>query len=293
MLSRRSDLPLERDALNRFLPWLIAFMVFMAVLALAGVMVFNGLASRWDAGVSATMTVQIPPSDDDAADDRKVAAVLELLRAMPDVATAEAMPPAQVMALLEPWLGTGEVFEGLPVPRLIDVELVAGTALDAELLRGRLAVAVAGVAVDDHGVWLDRLVRLVRAVEGLAAAVLVLMAVATAGTVVFTTRTSLAVHQEVIELLHLMGAHDSYIARQFATRALYLGLRGGIIGLVLGVPTLIGLDSLAARLEGGMLPELSLGFGQWLLIAALPLAVGLVAMVTARLTVTRSLAGML
>ena len=35
MFTRRSDLPLDKDALSRFLPWLIAFMVFLAVLAMA------------------------------------------------------------------------------------------------------------------------------------------------------------------------------------------------------------------------------------------------------------------
>ena len=41
MFARRSDLPLDKDALSRFLPWLIAFMVFLAVMAMAGVLVLN------------------------------------------------------------------------------------------------------------------------------------------------------------------------------------------------------------------------------------------------------------
>ena len=38
LFERRSDLPLERDASRRFLPWLVALNVFLAVLALAGLM---------------------------------------------------------------------------------------------------------------------------------------------------------------------------------------------------------------------------------------------------------------
>jgi cell division transport system permease protein len=53
----RSDLPLDRDQLSRFLPWLIAFMVFLSVMAVAGMLVLNATASKWDRGVRGTMTV--------------------------------------------------------------------------------------------------------------------------------------------------------------------------------------------------------------------------------------------
>ena len=62
MFTRRSDLPLDKDALSRFLPWLIAFMVFLAILAMAGMLVLNATASRWDQGIRGTLTVQVMPA---------------------------------------------------------------------------------------------------------------------------------------------------------------------------------------------------------------------------------------
>ncbi len=292
MLSRRTDLPLDRDALSRYLPWLIAFMVYMAALALAGMLVLGTLARYWDAGVSGTMTVQIPPTGSAADDDKRVAAAVQLLLGEPAVAHAEPITEGRLMALLEPWLGTSEVGADLPLPRLVDVELKPGSKLDVKGLAKRLAAAVPGAAVDDHRIWLERLVRLVRSVEVLAAAVLALMGSATVGTVVFTTRTGLAIHQDVIEVLHLIGAHDGYIARQFAHRALILGLRGGLIGLVLAVPTLLAIGTLARRMEAGMMPNLTLAPTHWLAIVCLPLVAAAIAMLTARLTVTRTLARM-
>ncbi len=153
--------------------------------------------------------------------------------------------------------------------------------------------AVPGTTVEDHGVWLDKLVRLLRTVEILASLVLLLIGSATVGTVVFTTRTGLAIHQEAIEVLHLIGAQDSYVAKQFATRALILGLRGGIIGLVLAVPTLMGIGALAARMEAGLLPDFTLAPSHWAAMVCLPLAVAVIAMLTARLTVMKTLAEML
>lgn len=292
MFARRSDLPLDRDALARYLPWIIAFMVYLASLALAGVLILDDLAGRWDKGVSATLTVQIPATDDAANDARLTAAVVEKLRAVPDVVSAEAVGREQIMALLEPWLGSVAADEDLPLPHLIDVQLSPGGRIDAEALSRRLARIAPGAMVDDHGVWLNRLLRLLHAVEALATGILLLMGLATAGTVVFTTRTGLAIHQDVIEVLHLIGARDAYVARQFGQRALTLGLRGGLFGLALAVPTLLGVGSLAGRIEAGLLPALSLAPLHWAALCVLPPAAAVIAMLTARFTVIRTLSRM-
>lgn len=294
MLTRRTDLPLESDSLSRFLPWLIAFMVFLAVMALAGVMALNATASRWNKGISGALTVQITPLETDAGkEDMRLQAALTVLRATPGVADAELINDAEIMALLEPWLGSLGKAEDLPLPHLIDVKLDDGANLDTAALTERLETAASGASVDDHRVWLNRLINLIRTVEGLAAAVLALIGLSTVGTVVFTTRTGLAIHREAIEVLHHIGAQDSYIAEQFATRALVLGLRGGGIGLALAVPSLLGIGYLATQMEAGLLPDFSLSVLHWAILAGLPPAVAAIAMLTAHYTVTKTLIRMI
>ncbi len=295
MFSRRSDLPLDRDSLSRFLPWLIAFMVYLASLAMAGVMVLNSTAERWDKGMNSTLTVQIPPapSKDTASNSKRVGMALSILRSTPGVVQAKEIDENTIMTLLEPWLGNSAVGADLPLPRLIDVEINTGLEIDMDALSRRLTTAVPGAAVDDHRVWLERMINLIRSVEMLAGAVLALIALATVGTVVFTTRTGLAIHQEAIEVLHLIGARDIYVARQFAGRALALGLRGGAIGLALAIPSLFGIGKLARRMDAGVLPDFTMSMGNWAVVALLPLVVALIAMFTARQTVLRNLSKML
>ncbi len=137
MLAHRSDLPLDRDALSRFLPWLIAFMVYLACLALAGMLILGAMAERWDAGVSGTLTVQIIPSESPAAapkEARRIEAALKILRTTPGIAGAEVIGEGRIMALLEPWLGSIGGSGDLPLPRLIDVELKAGAEVDTAAL---------------------------------------------------------------------------------------------------------------------------------------------------------------
>jgi len=300
MMARRSDLPLNRDAISRFLPWLIAFMVYLAVLAVAGTLALGAVAARWDSGMGGTLTVQIVPSAKPAknesakagTDRERVGTALEILRATPGVAKAESIDDGRIMALLEPWLGSTGFGDDLPIPRLIDVEKEPGANLDTLTLSKRLADAVPGATIDDHRVWLDRLIRLIQTVKALGVSVVILIGFAAIGTVVFATRTGLAIHQDVIEVLHMIGAHDSYIARQFAGHAFTLGLRGGLLGLLLAVPTLLGIGSLASQTEFGPVPELSLAPVQWASLVVLPALAAIIAMLTARITVTRTLARM-
>ena len=294
MFSRCIDFPLYKDSLSRFLPWLIAFMVFLAALAQAGLFGLDDLARRWDSGMAATMTVQIPADSDagEAANARRLQSALNLLRETPGVVSTQVIAHDKVLELLSPWLGQVTAAD-VPLPRLIDVETSTDVKVDARVLQQKLGQTLPGVQVDDHGVWLARLIDMVRTLEALAGAVLGLILFAVAATVMFTTRTGLTVHAEAIEVLHLTGAHDRYIAKQFASRAMSLGLKGGLYGLGLAVPTLFALGYMAGRMEAGMLPEMSLPLVGWISLALLPALSALVASLTARITVMRNLRRML
>lgn len=294
MFSRRTDLPLDKDALSRFLPWLIAFMVFLAAMAQSGLIALDELARRWDTGMAATLTVQIPadPNGTEADNARRLQRAMNLISQTRGVVSAEVVSEDKVLALLSPWLGQVNATD-VPLPRLIDVETDPDIGLDIRVLEQSLTRSIKGAQVDDHGIWLARLIQMVRSLEAFAASVLGLILLAATGTVVFTTRTGLTVHREAIEVLHLTGAQDSYIAKQFAGRAWAMGLKGGLIGIALAVPTLIFLGYVADRLEAGMLPDMSMPMAGWIALGVLPLAAGLVAGLTARITVMRTLKRMI
>lgn len=295
MLGRRSDLPLKGDATSRFLPWLVALMVYLSAVAVAGAFVLGGLVSRWDHDVAGTLTVQVAPVPGEAGEmltDERVRQAVDLLRRTSGVKAARALDKQQIIALLEPWLGSAEVVRDLPLPRLIDVSVDSDARMDLGDLADRLGNAVPGASLDDHRVWLSRLINLSLTTQWVTIGIVVVIGGVTSATVVYATRTGMAVHKGVIEVLHLIGAHDDYIARQFADRAFSLGFSGGLLGLALAVPTLGAIGWAARRVEGGFLPSLSLPILGWVVIALLPLAAAGLSMYTARLTVHGTLARM-
>jgi cell division transport system permease protein len=288
---RRLDLPTDGDGSGRFLPWIIGLMVYLAALALAGMMALQGAIERWDSALAGTLTVQLP-----AGAGRELDAALALLRATPGVTRAEPLDAAANAALLERWLGPGLAANELRLPILIDLRVDPARPLDHAALAQRLAAVAPTARLDDRHGWLDRLYDIALTIELIAGAIVILVTAAAVMSIVFATRTGLAIHHGTVEVLHLIGARDTFIAAQFQWPALRLGLRGGLIGLVPAVLTLLALG----QVTGGMtppsslstLPGLTLAPWHWIVLLMLPVAAGCTALITARATVLRALARM-
>ena len=281
-------LPLGGDASSRCGPWIVGAIVYIASIAMAGAMMLSSAGPAWQSELAGKLTIQVMPQGADT--DAAVARILGVLRARPDIVEAEALDEAAMRALLSPWLGNDVDLSALPVPGLIDARIARGQKIDTEALAARLAAEVPGTTVDDHGLWLEDLALFADALEAIGYLIVALVGATAIVTVVFATRAGLAVHEDVIEILHLVGAQDRYIARQFQIHVRTLALTGGVIGFVLAVATIIVLSRFAPIVEGIIVPEMTLSPLQWLALAGLPLVAVAIGMATAHVTVMRALA---
>ncbi|MEJ0070858.1 MAG: hypothetical protein WDO24_21390 [Pseudomonadota bacterium] len=155
-LTARNDLPLRGDDTGRFLPWVVAVMVFLGTLALAAALAVGAAASRWQHDLSGSATVQIAALDPRGGGnlDSRVATALDLLRRTPGIRQADPISQEAAAALLTPWLGDIATLGDLPMPRLIDVSFDLHQVDTAELGRA-LAAAVPGASFDDHRRWVE------------------------------------------------------------------------------------------------------------------------------------------
>ncbi len=276
---------------GRLLPWVIAVMVFLAGLAMLTALGLQMTANTWHRGLAKSMTVQVI-NPDKAARDKEVAAALAVLRAAPGVAGAREETGDEVAALLEPWLGKGNVGPDLPIPALIDVTLADAPPVDMAALRAGLTKAAPSARLDAHERWLADLLVLMRIVQWAGAVIVGLVGLATVAIIVFATRAGLATHRETVEIVHMMGARDGTIAGAFQWRFLWVGVKGAILGLLFLAAGLGAAYLVNQRLEGALLPQLMPAPEVLASLLVLPVIAGILTMLTARFAVMRALADM-
>jgi cell division transport system permease protein len=280
---------IERDRERRWIAGVIGTLSLLATLALGLALSLSTAGSQWRAEFEGILTVEIPADDDDSRQAAKIAAALAMLRAEPGIERAEPLGRARAQALLAPWLGAAAV-EGLPLPALIDARLRKGARLDLPALQIKLEAAAPGARADDHARWLAGFLALARAAGIVAFVVTAAVALAAAGAVGFATRAGLAMHRDAVDLLHLVGAEDRYIARQFALAALRLALAGSALGTG-GGAAVLALAHWTATASGALaFPLPALDILGWAAIGLVPLGATGVAAASAYGTVMRALA---
>jgi cell division transport system permease protein len=213
----------------RALIGVVAIMTFLASLTIGAVALVRAAALEWQSGVAREMTVQIRPA---AGRDMEmdVAKATTIARAFPGVSDVKPYSREESTRLLEPWLGSGLQFEDLPIPRIVVLRIAPGAVPDISELRKSLTEQIPTASLDDHRGFVARMRAMSDAVLLLGIAVLVLVLLATVLSVTFATRAAMATNRHVIEVLHLIGAKDSFIASRFQRHFLQLGFKGGLLG---------------------------------------------------------------
>ena len=227
----RFETPLvPRNSISgRALVAVVAIMTFLASLTTGAAVLISKAAGEWQSDIAREVTIQIVPApgrDLDAAVDKAAS----VARAVTGIVEVRPYSRDESTKLLEPWLGSGLSLNELPVPRLIVVKLATDATPDLAQLRRMLADQVPGAVLDDHRGWIDRMRAMAGSAVVLGLCILVLMFAATILSVTFATRGAMATNKAVIEVLHFVGAKNSFIAGHFQHHFLILGLQGGAIG---------------------------------------------------------------
>src|SRR5438094_6959522 len=234
---------------GRALVAVVAIMTFLASITTGTVGLVRASAAEWQSEVGSEITIQVRPQ---AGRDieRDVAAAADAMRAEPGIVEIRPFSKEESAKLLEPWLGTGLSLDQLPVPRVIVARVQPGTTLDLVGLRARVTKIAPTASVDDHRAWIERMRSMTGATVFAGIGILVLVIAATIISVSFATRGAMAANRPIVEVLHFVGAGDTYIANHFLRHFLRLGLEGGVIG---GGAAMLGFgfsESIAAWFSG-------------------------------------------
>lgn len=284
----RELIPLSRNDPSRFLMWIFAFIIYLTILSLTTLLVFENALNRWNSNDTLSLTIQLMPVQDVEFEEQidKVKNILEEFDGIKDIYILSTL---ENLALIKPWIETQMIPSDVPLPRLIDVQFKDGSGLSAKTLTLKLNNSISNFHVIDSKQLINNVMDTNQSIRLLAVAFVILISLTAVVSVFFCTRLGFSIHKNVIELLHLIGARDSYLAAQFQRQAIILGLRGSILGCTFSVATLYGTWHVVTHLNASVFPSNLLPYWKWLMLTVVPIITIIIAGITARLTVVKEL----
>lgn len=282
---------LPQGRLTGPMPWVIAIMMFLTVLAAAAGMALNSAATSLVEEVSGRVTVQIAEADPQSR-GQAVRRIVELLEQNDQIGTVNIVSDADLAAQLAPWLGDDLKIADVPLPALIDADLLAPESARAELLqlldKGVKAIN-SNARVEPHADYLAPLASLVGAIGFLAFAVVALMAFATGAVVILAARGAHATHRGTIDIMHMLGATDAQVVKLFQRRMMLDALFGGVVGYCAAMLVIILVGRSMEAVASDLIGSISLPGVAWFVLPLLPVAGVAVASFAARITLRRAL----
>jgi len=293
--SRRFDIALENAQGTGFLALLVGLMCFLVMIAVSASFALSAMSERWSSGLENKITIEIPAetANGDPRDKKTLTALSEQVQAMlaeiPNIKSIEPLSDADVSELVKPWLGEDLPLSDIPLPALISIETHNSDDANLDSLAVKLKNISGNIRLDTHEDWLLHLLRFTKTLQLTTFLISLIVGITTIIAIAGAVKARLAVLGEQIELLHLIGATDRYIAKQFQTYSFFVSLKGSIIGaLVCGV-FLLFIGMLFGDMAANLLPDFHLSFRQVMLLCCVPIIISFFAMMTARHTVMSAL----
>ncbi|WP_018148879.1 cell division protein FtsX [Henriciella marina] len=286
MTLRMNPLLPESDAREAALFFVVAALCFLAVLATLTARGTYTAAEAWTAQVEGEMTVRVSDTDRRGAE-----AAATLIADLPDVDRAHVLTEDELDDLLSPSFGPGGIPDGIPLPLLIAVDTSGDAIALADLINERLAAAGIEGRAEAHSAYAAEVRRALATLRVAAIGMVLLLTMTAISVIAFATHAALLARKDIVDVLHLAGAEDRFIARLFERRFWLLGLKAGAAGSLaaLAVTAMIVFSAQSSSVPSELLPKLSLDYWDITILAVAPIAGALAARIAARLTVRHSL----
>lgn len=283
----RTDIHFSGDDAHAFLPWVVGIMAWIATLMLCFGISVGGWISDRGGSYANNFTVNIPSTMDDLP--ARALKAIELLERVPGIRGVKQESEESLRGLLKPWLGSHEAVDALPLPIVIEVAVEENAEIDTDALQKNLSRIAPGTELDTHEQWMANFMQFSAAVRSIMGLLAGLVIAGLGLMIAFMCRASLKLHARTVNLLHSIGAEDTYIARQFQREACTITLLGTLPGCLMAGVFYWLTGVYVASLQSTLLPAFAMHLLHLLLVALMPLACTAVAWWAARISVLKQL----
>lgn len=286
---KRRETPLlpVSDAREAALFFVVGALCFLAALAALTTRGTYKAAEAWGAQIEGDLTVIMRDTDRGTAQE-----AANRVSNFANVFEARLLSPAEVEELLEPSLGPGGLPEGLPVPILMVVQADTAVGDPTEAIEGVLDDLLIDGDVAGNAGYADNVRGALSVLRLVALSIVALLSATAVAVIAFATHAALLARRDIVDVLHLSGAEDRFIAGLFERRFWILALQagmGGAIAALMVTALIVFTGSSSQGVEAQLLPRLSLDFWDIFILLVTPVMAGLAARLAARITVLASL----
>ncbi|ESQ85945.1 cell division protein [Asticcacaulis sp. AC466] len=276
----------QQDQREIALHYVIGVLCFLACMAALMVMASDRAAHGWSRDIRAEVTVQVRPTGLESG-SIAAAKAAEVLAGVKGVGQVTAIEPEKAKALIKPWLGDA-VIDDLPIPNLVEVSLDPKSPATPRALMDALAAADIDASIDDHSTWLKDIEQSALTIRLISLGIFVVIFSATAAVVGFATRAGLTARANIVEVLALCGASDTFIAERFQWRFARMAFESGLLGAAIAAGVMAVIKATGSSQSFAI--ALPFSWLDLLILIPCPFLVALIGAVTARMVTLRLLA---
>ena len=277
---RQTPLLPRGDAREAALFFVVSALCFLAALSALIAQGTYTAAAAWSAQVEGELSVIVQTPDRALAED-----LADGIQQLNGVIEVNLLSDEEVEALLQPSLGSGVLAGSLALPLLIAVQadvLVGDPSPEITALMASMSIEGEVNAHSGYTAYVREALRLLRFV---AMAAVTLLAATAIAVIAFATKAALLARRDIVDVLHLSGADDVYIAQLFEKRFWVLAVQAGIGGAVAALAASAAIVFFFAETDGiaaQLLPQPDLNRWNIAILLATPIVAGIVARSAAR-----------
>lgn len=290
----KTDIAFKSDINKGFLPFITAFMVFLASITFATAMIGHDLTSDWNKRMSNNITIQVLPDmknkNPNKEIEERIKNIILILKQTPGIKSSYAMTLSETTELLKPWLGDiGKNKLDIPLPRIITVEVSDVIPLNIRALKDEIQNYSKLITVETYESWMSEFSKTISALQTLLGLIIILILSTTAITIAYATKSGLIANKNVIEIMHMVGAQNNYISKHFSNQMMNLSVMGGITGYIIACITIGIIKKFAGNIDGGIISNFNFSGMVYWYILLIPVIAGIISKLTAVLTVNKTL----
>ncbi len=290
----KTDIAFKSDLNKGFLPFITAFMVFIASIIFATALIGNNITTNWHKYLKNNITIQILP-DLKAKNPKKeienrINNIVSILKQTPGIKSYSVISNEETTNLLKPWIGTFKL--DIPLPRIINIETSTTALLNSSMLQKEIENYSKNIKFETYSNWMYELQTSIRAVQILLGLIVFIILITTAITISYTTQSGFNINKKVINIMHMVGATNNYIAKQFSKRMMNLALIGGISGYLFSCLIIFMIKTSTYYITNKVIINFDFPITIYLYVLIIPIIAGVIAKISAILTINKKLKNM-